>query len=68
MIQITDTTTIELAIDIVLTNNPDAITDYLAGKESVSQFLMGQVMKETKGKANPNIAIPSLKKKLENFR
>ena len=68
MIQITDMTTIELAIDIVLTNNPDAITDYLAGKESVSQFLMGQVMKETKGKANPNIAIPSLKKKLENFR
>ena len=68
MIQITDTETIESAIDTVLANNTAAITDYLEGKETVIQFLIGQVMKETKGKANPTIAIPSLKTKLENFR
>ena len=68
MIQITDTETIESAIDTVLENNTAAINDYLEGKETVIQFLMGQVMKETKGKANPTVAIPSLKNKLENFR
>ena len=56
LIQITDAETIESAIDVVLNNNTEAITDYLQGKESVIQFLMGQVMKETKGKANPKIA------------
>ena len=55
-------------MDVVLNNNPEAITDYLQGKESVIQFLMGQVMKETKGKANPKMAIPSIKEKLEKFK
>ncbi|MAU65259.1 MAG: Asp-tRNA(Asn)/Glu-tRNA(Gln) amidotransferase GatCAB subunit B, partial [Dehalococcoidia bacterium] len=68
LIQITDSETIESAIDVVLNNNPEAITDYLQGKESVIQFLMGQVMKETKGKANPKMAIPSIKEKLEKFK
>ena len=68
LIQITDSETIESAIDVVLNNNPEAITDFLQGKESVIQFLMGQVMKETKGKANPKMAIPSIKEKLEKFK
>jgi len=68
LIQITDSETIKAAINLVLKNNPDAIKDYIEGKETVIQFLMGQVMKETKGKANPKMAIPSIKEQLEKFR
>ena len=68
LIQITDSETIESAINLVLKNNPDAIKDYIEGKETVIKFLMGQVMKETKGKANPTMAIPSIKEQLEKFR
>ena len=68
LIQITDSETIKSAINLVLKNNPDAIKDYIEGKETVIKFLMGQVMKETKGKANPTMAIPSIKEQLEKFR
>jgi aspartyl-tRNA(Asn)/glutamyl-tRNA(Gln) amidotransferase subunit B len=41
-----------------------SIADYRAGKQNALQFLMGQVMKETKGKANPQIIVDILKKRL----
>jgi aspartyl-tRNA(Asn)/glutamyl-tRNA(Gln) amidotransferase subunit B len=40
----------------VLDENPDAVASYLAGKETVLQWLMGQIARQTRGKANPQIA------------
>ncbi len=64
LIQITDTTEIERIIDNVLSANPQQVTQYRAGKDKVFGFLVGQIMKETKGKANPNQVNELLKKKL----
>lgn len=67
-----ETTGIISAMDIlekvvagVLESNQLAVEDYHKGKKSSLQFLLGQVMKKTKGKANPQIAIEILKKLLE---
>jgi aspartyl-tRNA(Asn)/glutamyl-tRNA(Gln) amidotransferase subunit B len=52
------------AIDEAVKNNPGPVGDYKGGKEQSLQFLVGQVMKISKGKANPKIVIELLKKKL----
>ena len=39
----------------ILENNPQSIADYKAGKDRALGFLVGQAMKETKGKANPQM-------------
>ncbi|MDP2873760.1 MAG: Asp-tRNA(Asn)/Glu-tRNA(Gln) amidotransferase subunit GatB [bacterium] len=46
----------------VVANNPNAISDYLNGKPNVVKFLLGEIMRETKGKANPNKARQALEK------
>jgi aspartyl-tRNA(Asn)/glutamyl-tRNA(Gln) amidotransferase subunit B len=51
--QITDTGAIESIIDKVLQNNPGQVNQFRAGKEKLLGFFVGQVMKQTKGKANP---------------
>jgi aspartyl-tRNA(Asn)/glutamyl-tRNA(Gln) amidotransferase subunit B len=51
--QITDESEIEKIIKEVITENPKVIEDYKKGKETALQFLVGQVMVKTKGKANP---------------
>lgn len=50
----------------VIKNNPQPVKDYKKGKDTAIQFLIGQVMRETKGSANPKIAGEILKKKLSN--
>ena len=40
----------------IIKNNPDSVNDYKNGHDRAIKFLMGQVMKETKGKANPKLA------------
>jgi aspartyl-tRNA(Asn)/glutamyl-tRNA(Gln) amidotransferase subunit B len=62
--QITDTSSIEKIIDDVLAANSDQVIQYRDGKEKVFGFLVGQIMKETKGKANPQQVNELLKKKL----
>jgi aspartyl-tRNA(Asn)/glutamyl-tRNA(Gln) amidotransferase subunit B len=42
-------------VDEVVTSNPKAVADYVAGKKAAVGFLMGQVMKATRGKANPAV-------------
>ena len=42
-------------IESAITGNPQAVADYLGGKETAIRFLVGQVMKATKGRANPNV-------------
>ncbi|MEW6193917.1 MAG: Asp-tRNA(Asn)/Glu-tRNA(Gln) amidotransferase subunit GatB [Bacteroidota bacterium] len=64
LVQISDTSEIETAVERVISANTKDVQEYLSGKEKVIGFLVGQVMKETKGKANPQIVNELLKKKL----
>jgi aspartyl-tRNA(Asn)/glutamyl-tRNA(Gln) amidotransferase subunit B len=51
--QITDSSAIEAAVDKVIAANPGQVAEYQAGKDKLIGFFVGQVMKETKGQANP---------------
>ena len=62
--QISDDKVIENAADNVLRENPKAVEDYRSGKATALTFLVGQLMRHTKGKANPAIANKILIKKL----
>lgn len=62
--QVTDLSAIETVIDSVLAANQKSVDDYKSGKENAFKFLVGQVMKESKGKANPQIVNDMLKQKL----
>ncbi len=64
LVQISDTDQISKAIDVVLEQNPDEIAAYCNGKQKLFGFFVGQVMKATKGKANPKIVNEELRKKL----
>ena len=65
LVQITDTDAIESVIDEVIAKNPKAVEEYRAGKKKALGALVGQVMKLTKGKANPQIVNKLLAKKLD---
>jgi aspartyl-tRNA(Asn)/glutamyl-tRNA(Gln) amidotransferase subunit B len=62
--QISDTGALEAIIDEVLAANPKSVEEYRAGKEKAFNALIGQAMKATKGKANPQQVNELLKKKL----
>ena len=62
--QISDTAELEKIADEVLANNPASVADYRAGKEKAIGFLVGQVMKATKGAANPQSVNEILRTKL----
>ena len=62
--QITDTGAIEALVDDVLAANQKSVEEYRAGKEKAFNALVGQAMKATKGKANPQQVTDLLKKKL----
>ncbi|MBI2472886.1 MAG: Asp-tRNA(Asn)/Glu-tRNA(Gln) amidotransferase GatCAB subunit B, partial [Planctomycetes bacterium] len=64
MAQISDEGLIESVIDKVIAGNPSVIEDYKKGKKNALAFLVGQVMKETKGKANPKMVNEMLAKKV----
>ena len=65
LVQITDTGAIEGVIAEVIAKNPKAVEEYRAGKKKAIGALVGQVMKLTKGKANPQLVNQLLAKKLE---
>jgi aspartyl-tRNA(Asn)/glutamyl-tRNA(Gln) amidotransferase subunit B len=62
--QITDTGAIDAVVDSVISANPGQAAEYRAGKHKLLGFFVGQVMKETGGKANPGAVNQALKKKL----
>jgi aspartyl-tRNA(Asn)/glutamyl-tRNA(Gln) amidotransferase subunit B len=62
--QVTDTGAIEAEIDKILAANPDQVAGYKAGKDKLMGFFVGQVMKATQGKANPQAVNEILKRKL----
>jgi aspartyl-tRNA(Asn)/glutamyl-tRNA(Gln) amidotransferase subunit B len=53
LVQISDNGAIEAIIDVIIANNPGQVEQYRSGKDKVFGFFVGQVMKETQGKANP---------------
>jgi len=63
--QILDEAEIERAIQRVMETNPNLVKDYQKGKGKLFGFFVGEVMKETKGKANPKLVNELLKKKLK---
>jgi aspartyl-tRNA(Asn)/glutamyl-tRNA(Gln) amidotransferase subunit B len=62
--QISDTEELTGIVDQVLKENPEAVSDYAAGKTQASRFLVGQVMKATRGKANPQVVNDLLTQRL----
>jgi aspartyl-tRNA(Asn)/glutamyl-tRNA(Gln) amidotransferase subunit B len=59
-----DESALEPAIDAVIVANPDQVATYRGGKEGVLGFLVGQVLKETQGKADPKVVNRLLREKL----
>ncbi len=64
LVQINDEGFIESVIDKMIASNPNVVEDYKKGKKNALAFLIGQVMKETKGKANPKLVNELLVKKV----
>ncbi|MCK4535763.1 MAG: Asp-tRNA(Asn)/Glu-tRNA(Gln) amidotransferase subunit GatB [Desulfuromonadales bacterium] len=62
--QVTDSSAIEALIEEVIAANPGQAAEYRAGKEKLMGFFVGQVMKASKGKANPGMVNQILKDKL----
>lgn len=63
--QISDTGALDTEVAKVINTNAQAVADYKAGKAQSLKFLVGQVMKATRGRANPKLVNELLKKKLE---
>jgi len=66
--QITDAAALEQIVGSVLDGHADEVRQYLSGKEGLFGFFIGQVMKATRGKANPGIVNKIVKEKLEEIR
>jgi aspartyl-tRNA(Asn)/glutamyl-tRNA(Gln) amidotransferase subunit B len=64
LVQVSDTGEIDRIIDEVIGANPNQLEQYRSGKEALFGFFVGQVMKASKGKANPKIVNERLKEKL----
>jgi aspartyl-tRNA(Asn)/glutamyl-tRNA(Gln) amidotransferase subunit B len=65
LVQILDEGEIEKAVEKAMEANPKQVEDYRKGKEKIFGFFVGEVMKQTKGKANPKLVNELLKKKLK---
>jgi aspartyl-tRNA(Asn)/glutamyl-tRNA(Gln) amidotransferase subunit B len=63
--QIIDSSAIEKLIDEVIAASPKQVEQYRAGKRTVAGFFVGQVMRATKGQANPALLNELVTKKLE---
>lgn len=64
LVQISDEGAIMAIVDAVIEKNPQSVEDFRAGKEKAIGFLVGQIMKETKGKANPALVNKMLLERL----
>jgi len=62
--QVSDTGALETHVDAVIAANPDKVEAYRGGKEKLIGFFVGQVMRATQGKANPQMVNDLLQKKL----
>lgn len=65
LVQISDTSAIEQAVDAVIAANPSEVEAFKGGKTKLISFFVGQIMRATKGKANPALVNELLAKKLQ---
>ena len=63
-LQVSDEDAIEILVEHAMAENPDSVADYRKGKKPAAKFLVGQVMRLSKGKANPQLAGKILEEKL----
>ena len=66
--QIRDSSVVETAVAEAIDTNPQAVTDYMGGKEMAAKYLVGQVMKITKGQAKPDLVNELVVRALEELR
>ncbi len=66
LVQVSDRSAIEPIIDKIISANPESVAGYKSGKDKLFGFFVGQVMKETGGKASPQMVNELLKEKLSN--
>ena len=64
MVQVSDAGSIDPIVDEVIRANPNQVEQFKSGKESLFGFFVGQVMKASKGKANPKVVNERLRAKL----
>jgi len=62
--QVSDSGAIEEFVDQAMAENPKSVEDYRSGKKAAAQFLVGQVMRLSRGKANPQMVMKMLEEKL----
>jgi aspartyl-tRNA(Asn)/glutamyl-tRNA(Gln) amidotransferase subunit B len=65
LLQVSDSGELEKIVDEIIASNPQPVADYKAGQERALGFLVGQVMKASKGQANPPMVNDILKRKLK---
>ncbi len=68
LLQSSDPAVLFTVVDEIINENNNVVLEYLSGKESSLQFLVGQGMKKTRGTANPAVLLSVLKEKLEETR
>ena len=66
--QISDADAVLAAVQQAISDNPGPVQEYLGGKQQVMGFIIGQVMKATRGKANPRVASQLVRESLEAMR
>ena len=66
--QVSDAVELAAIVERVLDENPKQVDEYLGGKEQLFKWLLGQVMRATRGKANPQVATEALKTSLQRRR
>ena len=64
LVQVSDTSAIDPIVDAIIADHPDEVQRYQGGQKKLMGFFVGQVMKQTKGKANPKVVNELLRKKL----
>ena len=68
LVQISDEGAVQAAVDEAIEGNPQPVSDYLGGRDAALGFLVGQVMRITRGQANPKVAGDLLRQRLESMR
>ena len=67
-VQISDTSALEASVEEAIGNNPQAVNDYLSGKENAAKYLVGQVMKATRGQSKPDMVASLVDDKLKAIK
>jgi aspartyl-tRNA(Asn)/glutamyl-tRNA(Gln) amidotransferase subunit B len=65
LVQLSDEASLAAVIDKVMEANPKQLAEYRSGKDKLLGYFVGQVMKETKGQANPQVLNEMLQKRLK---